>query len=320
MFPSVTVVIPITERYDPLKSIFESYDSALRRCVADVSYIFVVDGGFAKAGDELEEMARSREGIQVIRLNRAFGESTALSMALDAAKADWILTLPPYLQVEPDSLKQLFDDADDYDLVISRRWPLQGHALNKISNAVFNRVVRSMTGLPFHDLGCSVRLLRGSVVREVPIYGEQHRFLPILASQRGFRIRELSLPQAERDKRLKTYGPSTYAKRFIDLVAVFFLVKFTKRPLRFFGMIGSILIAVGFVVLAVTAFQRLLLSVPLADRPVLLLGLLFVVLGVQLFAVGLIGELIIFVHAKELKEYTVLKRLNFDHDKQQGLQ
>lgn len=313
---SVTVVVPITERYDDLSSTYESYDSVIRERVTNISYIFVVDGGFAKAGDELEELAKSRDGIKVIRLSRPFGESTAISMALEAANSDWILTLPPYLQIEPDGLREMFDESSEFDMVIARRWPIKGHMLNRMSNALFNRIVRSMTGFPFHDLGCGVRLFKRSVAAEIPIYGEQHRFLPILASERGFNVQELRLSQAEQDQKLKTYGPGTYAKRLIDLLAVFFLVKFTKRPLRFFGIIGSSMIAAGVLVLAITAFQRLFMSVPLANRPVMLLGLLFAVLGVQLFAVGLIGELIIFVHARELKEYTVLKQLNFEEEEQ----
>ncbi|MBT8136018.1 MAG: glycosyltransferase [Gammaproteobacteria bacterium] len=313
MLNDLTVIVTIaSRRHGNMDEVFAAYDEALRPHVQDLSYVFVVDGGHDAAATALDAIAASNPAVRVIKLNHAFGESTALSIGFDAADSEWLLTLPPYLQIEPASMHKLLDQAGSHDLLSARRWPIRGHLLNRISNKLFNRAVLAMTGLPFRDLGCGVRLLRKTVSTEVPVYGALHRFLPITASQRGFSCVEVSLPQAQQDKELRVHGPSTYIKRLIDLLTVFFLVKFTKRPLRFFGMAGSVSIAAGVAVLALTIFQRLVMSMALADRPLMLLGLVLAVLGVQLFAVGLVGELVIFMHARELKEYTVLKTLNLE--------
>ena len=216
MLPELTVAIVVSERCDELEQNFAAYDAVLRNCASELSYVIVVDGGFDAAGEVAERLARSDETVRVVRLNRPFGGSTALSIALESARTEWVLTLPPYLQVEPAALPRMFEATDDHDLITARRWPIEGYALNRAANAMFNWAVRAMTGQPFNDLGCGVHLLRRIVTDEIPLYGAQHRFLPITASQRGFRVCEVDLPQAEADQRLKVHGPGTYARRLID--------------------------------------------------------------------------------------------------------
>jgi hypothetical protein len=144
----------------------------------------------------------------------------------------------------------------------------------------------------------------------VPIYGDQHRFLPLLATRRGFRVREIRVRQSEKDRFDHGYGAKAYLQRFLDIFTVVFLVRFTKKPLRFFGMIGSVTFLLGAVFLTYVVIERLFFGEPLSDRPALLLSSLLVVLGLQIFALGLLGELIIFTHAGELKEYTIEKIVN----------
>ena len=140
---------------------------------------------------------------------------------------------------------------------------------------------------------------------EIPLYGDQHRFLPALARQRGFRIAEVELRQSEKDMFRGRYRVREYLHRLLDILTVFFLVRFTKKPLRFFGTLGFIAASVGALFTLVLVVQRLFFDMPLADRPALLLASLLIVLGVQTFALGLIGELIIFTHASAMKEYTI---------------
>jgi hypothetical protein len=151
----------------------------------------------------------------------------------------------------------------------------------------------------------AVRLFSRAVAHEVPLYGDQHRFLPALASRRGFRVREIELRQSPKDRFHGHYRLREYLHRFLDVLTVFFLVRFTKKPLRFFGTIGFIAAGIGGVATAILVFQKLFFGQALAGRPALLLASLLVVLGVQTFALGLIGELIIFTHATGMKEYTI---------------
>ena len=198
-------------------------------------------------------------------------------------------------------------------MVVARRWPRRDSRLSQISGRLFHFLIRAITHTSFRDIGCGVRLIRRKVIEKVTIYGDQHRFFPILADRRGFRVVEHDLPQASSDASLRVYRPGVYLSRLIDLMGVFFVVRFTKKPLRFFGMVGSVLMTTGGLILTVAVMQRFLMATALSDRPILLLGSLLVVLGAQLFAVGLIGELIIFTHARDLKEYEVGETVNFDH-------
>jgi hypothetical protein len=162
-----------------------------------------------------------------------------------------------------------------------------------------------VTGNQFSDLGCGVRAIRRELVEDLPIYGDQHRFLPILAIRLGYQVNEIELAQSEKDPHRRIYTPGVYFRRSLDLLTILFLFKFTQKPLRFFGLIGSGAAAVGGGIISVLVIQRLFFETALGNRPLLFLAALLVILGVQLLALGLIGELLIFIHARDLKEYRV---------------
>lgn len=308
--PALSVVIPVSERYDNPTTLFKEYKEALCAAVAKIEFLYVLDGAFESAYKELRALQEAGEPIRIIRLTRRFGEATAIAQGAARAKADTLLVLPAYYQVEPSSLTTFVTSLGNDDLIVARRWPRRDSALNRIGTRVFHYLLRMVTRQPFHDVGCGVRLARRRVFDEINLYGDQHRFIAVLSVQRGFRVREVDLPQSREDPRVRVYRPGIYLRRVLDLIAVFFVVRFTKRPLRFFGLLGSGLFLIGLVSLSLLTFERLFLDVALADRPALLLAALLLVLGVQLFAIGLIGELIIFTHAKDFKEYTVAETVN----------
>ena len=170
---------------------------------------------------------------------------------------------------------------------------------------MFHRLVATDKGQRYSDLGCSVRAFSRRVLEEISLYGGQHYFLPVLADRQGFRVSEVDLRQSPKDRFEGRYRGSEYAHRALDIFTVFFLVRFTKKPLRFFGMVGASTFVIGAVLVAWLAIDRLVFLHPLADRPALLLSSLLVVLGMQLFALGLLGELIIFTHARDIKDYQI---------------
>lgn len=311
----ISIIIPLSERNDDLGDLFATYSQALGRTGRSLQFIFVLDGGFASLADELHGIDPGQHSLEVVSLSRTFGESAALTIGFDRAIHDLVLTLPAYQQVEADSLPALIDAISDADMVVARRWPRHDSRLNQISGRAFHFLLRVITHANFRDIGCGVRLIRRKVLDEVTIYGDQHRFFPILADRKGFRVVEHDMPQATSEASLRVYRPGVYLSRLIDLMGVFFVVRFTKKPLRFFGMVGSALMTAGGLILTIAVVQRYFMSTALSDRPILLLGSLFVVLGVQLFALGLIGELIIFTHARDLKEYAVGETVNFDREK-----
>jgi len=306
----VSVVIPVTERCDDLTEIYRAHAAVLSRCGYSFEFIFVIDGGFEGVGKALSSLVGTGEPIQVVSLGRPFGEATALAIGFERAKGEVIVCLPSYFQTVPGGLEKVLDAlVQGYDLVITRRWPRIDPWSNKLQNRTFYLVLSCLTGVKFHDLGCSLRAMKRRVTRELPLYGDLHRFIPLLAYQKGFRIIEVDVPQHLADSKLRMYRPGIYLRRLLDILTVVFLFKFTKKPLRFFGLIGAGLFGVGFFISLVLAVQKLLGLVSLADKPLLILGVLLMVLGVQTGSIGLLGEIIIFTHARKMKDYAVEKFL-----------
>lgn len=308
--PLLSVIVPVSERYDDIRTLYGEYVKYIDQVKLPYEFVFILDGPFPDVASELARLSAEYENIRVIQLSRSFGEAVALTAGFEHSSGDLILTLPAYFQVSPRDISKVLAAVDKYDLIVARRWPRRDPWFNKIQGKVFHWLLNTITGTSFTDLGSGVRVFKRKVIEDLQIYGDQHRFLPVLASRQGFRIKEVDVNQAENDKKLRVYKFGVYPRRMLDILTVFFLVKFTKKPLRFFGLIGAGVGAIGFVSLIYVVFQRLFLGVGLADRPALLLSTLAIVLGIQIFAIGLIGELIIFTHAKDLKEYTIEKIIN----------
>lgn len=301
----LSVVVPVSDRHEDLPTLHARYRDAVEATGRQWECIYVLDGPAPDTLAALQGIQAEDERVVVVQLARTFGEATALTAGFDHSSGDLILTLPAYLQVAPDRLPLLFDTIEQADMVLGVRSPRGDPWINRLQSRVFHGILRFLTGRTYADLGCGVRLFRRDVAEEVPLYGDQHRFHPMLAERAGFKLREVPLPQAEEDKFRRIYRLGAYPRRILDMLTVFFLVKFTKKPLRFFGLVGATSAGVGAVWMLWLVLQRLAFGVALADRPALLLSTLLVVLGAQVFALGLLGELIIFTHARGMKEYTV---------------
>jgi hypothetical protein len=222
-----------------------------------------------------------------------------------------ILTLPAYLQVEGSQIGTLYSALASADLAVAYREPRATRWFDSLRRAAFHGLLRFVTRLHFRDLGCNARAMRRKVLEEIHLYGDQQRFLPVLAERQGFRVAEIAVRQSKGDRHNQAYPPRNYLRGFLDIFTIFFLVRFTKRPLRFFGMIGVATFTVGILELLYLVIARLWFGSPLADRPALLLASLLIVLGVQIFALGLLGELIIFTHAGGSKDYQVERVIQY---------
>lgn len=310
----LSVIIPITEsRYDDVRELYFKYKHALDNTRIKYELIYVLDGFYPDACNQLQSLIDEGEiNLVIIKLAKYFGEATALKAGFENSSGCLIMTLPAYEQVKSEELPRLVTLCCDenVDMVISRRWPRLDSVFNRIQSRIFNQIITNLCGQTFKDLGCSVRVFKRRVIDEVQLYGDQHRFLPVLAHQYGFKIREVDVLQSQKDVFQRVYSVGVYVRRLLDLLSVFFLVKFSKKPLRFFGLIGTSIFSIGALSTIYLVIERLFYSVPLADRPALMISTLFIVLGVQILSIGLIGEIIIFTHAKKIKEYTVDKIIN----------
>jgi len=301
----ISAIVVVGKRQDDLLQLGGNYLDALSQLDASFELIFVLDGKYTQARSALDQLRTRSSAVKLVQLSKTFGEATALMSGFDQSRGKTIITLPAYYQVEPEELGKLLQGASDSDMVLVRREPRRGNWFENLRRKVFHSLLFSITGYKFSDLGCGVRILDRRVLDELSIYGDQHRFLPVLAMNSGFRVREVPARQSQFDEYRGRYRFREYLHRALDIFTIFFLVRFTRKPLRFFGMIGSAVFVVGGFVLAVLIVERLFFDVALADRPAMLLSSLLVVLGLQLFSLGLIGELVIFTHARSMKEYKI---------------
>jgi len=305
----LSVIIPVTERHDPVSELFHKYKDGINATGLSHEIIYVLDGIHPEVLEELTKL-KETQALTVITLAKWFGEATALNAAFSHATGNIFLTLPAYEQVEAGEIPKLIAALDKHDMVLARRWPRDDSILNRLQAKTFNYLLEFASDLKIHDAGCSVRAFKRKIIEEVHIYGDLHRFFPVMTHRMGFRVTELKIAQSQKDKFRRIYSPGIYIRRLLDLLTIFFLVKFTKKPLRFFGLVGSALFGLGAAVTAYLFAERLLFDVALADRPALVLGSLLIVLGIQIVAIGLIGEIIIFTHAKDQKEYTIDRIIN----------
>jgi glycosyltransferase involved in cell wall biosynthesis len=301
----LSVIIPVGDRYSEVTDLHAEYCQGLDSLGKTYEIIFVLDGSRPEFSAGLDRLREQNREFTVIKLSRSFGESTALMAGFEQAAGDIIITLPAYHQIEGGEIGKLVAALDSVDVATGRRWPRAGGRLELMRRAAFHGLIAWVTGQRYLDLGCRARALRRRVLSEISLYGDQHYFLALLADRQGFRVKEVDVRQSPKDRFTGHYRSREYAHRVLDIFTVFFLVRFTKKPLRFFGMVGVSTFGVGALLLSYLVIDRLVLRHPLADRPALLLSSLLVVLGLQVFALGLLGELIIFTHARGLKDYQI---------------
>jgi len=301
----ISVVIPVSGDSGDLEDIYTQFSSQLNKTGRSYEFIFVADGVHPKTFQILKSIQQHYPAIKVIKFNRIFGEAVALSAGFKKARGEIIITLASFMQTHPEDLQKLLDAIDaGSDLVIGWRYPRVDPPLNRWQSTMFNWITRRLTKFSLHDLNCGLRIMRREVVEAIPIYGDQFRFLPILAHRQGFQVAEIQVRHVEEMGRTGLYGFGSYVRRLMDILTLFFLVKFTKKPLRFFGLIGSTLLGLGLAINLYLTVVRIL-GHRIGDRPLLLLGVLFMAVGIQVISIGLVGEIIIFAHARKIKEYHI---------------
>lgn len=308
----ISAIVPVVKLADTSGDLVHQYLGALEQTGRRFELVYVLDGEHVELLKQLTDLATTEHRIRIVQLAKNFGEASALTAGFAFTTGKVILTLPAYAQVEIAAIPKVLSELERCDVAVATRVPrsVVASRFNIVRRKLFHWLVRRATGQSFNDMGCGVRALKRGVADELPVYGDQYRFFALLATRRGFKVNEVEVKETERDQIFDRHGISDYLARALDIFAIVFLTRFTKKPLRFFGTIGSVIFTFGAVFLAYIVIQRLFFGVGLADRPALLLTSLMVVLGLQVFALGLLGELIIFTHAKEIKEYTIEKIVN----------
>ena len=292
----VSVVVPVHEEERTVALLFEELQAALDPLGQPWEAVFVDDGSTDGSFAALTRLHDANDNVRVVRLRRNFGKAAALAAGFANAQGGVVVTIDADLQDDPAEIPRLLAKLDEgFDLVSGwkahRRDPITRRALSRIFNWVTGRV----SGLRLHDLNCGLKAYRAEVVQGLRLYGELHRFIPVLAHYRGHRIAELPVNHRPREHGRSRYGVERYLRGFLDLLTVSFIGRYRYRPLHLFGGLGLGLGALGFGVLVYLTVLKIG-GEAIGRRPLLILGVLLVVVGLQFFSLGLISELITSQH------------------------
>ncbi len=305
----ISVVVPLLNEEESLPELTERVVRNLTQFGRTFEILFIDDGSTDKSYDVIRSLKEKYPAIRAIRFRKNFGKSAALSEAFKIVRGKYVITMDADLQDDPDELPNLVRKLEEgFDLVSGWKKIRHDPFSKTIPSRFFNWVTRVMTGIKLHDFNCGLKAYRREVVNDVQIYGELHRYIPVLAKREGYqRITEIIVKHHERKYGYSKFGLSRFIKGFLDLVTVLFLARYIKRPLHFFGSVGFFVLSIGLGInlyLSVNWFM----GVPLGNRPLLFLGVLLVLAGIQIISTGLIGELITH-HFHKQEQHSIREQL-----------
>lgn len=308
--PLITVVIPTFNEEESITELSSILEKVLNRETKNnYEVLFVDDGSTDNSFSVMKEINQKNNKFKAIRFRRNYGKSAALSVAFKAAKGAVIITMDADLQDDPNEIPNLMNKIrEGYD-VVSGWKKKRNDPINKtLPSKLFNYVTAKASGLKLHDFNCGLKAYRSEAAKSLDIYGEMHRYLPVLAHWNGFRIAEIPVQHHPRKHGKTKFGASRYVKGFLDLLTLLFTSRYLKRPLHFFGTIGTLMALVGFSIDAWLTIEWIMGDTFLSNRPIALLGIALIIVGVQLVSLGLLGEMIV-KNFKRDEEYQIRENI-----------
>jgi glycosyltransferase involved in cell wall biosynthesis len=305
----ISVVVPLLNEERSLEALYTEIAAALEPHGHEFEVVFVDDGSSDGSMSVLTRLHDEMTNVVVVHLRRNFGKAAALQAGFLEARGDVVVTIDADLQDDPAEIPKLLAKLDEgFDLVSGWKARRNDPVLRRIFSKVFNWSTGVVSGVKLHDVNCGLKAYRGEVLQGMRLYGELHRFIPILAVYRGYRVAEIPVNHRPRQHGRSRYGPERYLRGFFDLLSVTFMGRYRHRPLHLFGGVGMLMGAVGFVIL-------LYLSVlwfwghGIGHRPLLTLGVLLMVVGIQFVSLGLLSELITSQHEERMDERQRIEQL-----------
>ncbi|MEQ9309891.1 MAG: glycosyltransferase family 2 protein [Balneolaceae bacterium] len=298
----ISVVIPLFNEEESLPELEKAIETALSNTFS-YEVIFVDDGSSDKSWEVIKELQKKGEYIKGISFRNNYGKSTALQAGFERAVGEFIITMDADLQDDPKEVPEMVQMLKDgYDLVSGWKKERYDPISKTVPSKFFNFVTRKSAGIDLHDFNCGLKAYKSELVKSIYLYGELHRYVPMLAKREGFgKITEKVVTHHPRKYGTTKFGLSRFINGFLDLVTILFVQKYLQKPMHFFGSIGVLLLLIGGAINIYLAFLRLVYGMGIGNRPLLFLGVLLMVLGVQFFSTGLLGELINKNHVEHQK-------------------
>lgn len=298
----ISVVVPLLDEEHSLEQLYAEIAAALEPRGEEWEVVYVDDGSTDGSMTVLSRLHEEHANVVVVQLRRNFGKAAGLQAGFLEARGDVVVTIDADLQDDPAEIPQLLAKLDEgFDLVSGWKTRRNDPFLRRLFSKIFNWTTGAVSGVHLHDVNCGLKAYRAEVLQGMRIYGELHRFIPVLASYRGFRVAEISVNHRARRHGRSRYGPERYLRGFFDLLSVTFMGRYRHRPLHLFGGIGLLMGAVGFVILLYLSMLKLW-GESIGTRPLLTLGVLLLVVGIQFVSLGLISELVTSQHEERLGE------------------
>jgi len=312
----LSVIIPVFNEAQNLRPLYEQLKAALDGHDADYEIIAIDDGSRDDSFAILKELHQQDRKLKVIRFRRNYGQTAAFAAGFDLAQGDVVITMDADLQNDPADIPLLLDKmAEGYDVVSGWRVERKDPFLTRrLPSMIANWLISTVTGVHLHDYGCSLKAYRKEVVKGVQLYGELHRFIPALSSWMGVEVAEIPVQHHARRFGSSKYGISRTIRVILDLITVRFLLSYSTRPIQIFGGLGLLSFGVGALLGVYLSFVKLALGQDIGSRPLLLLAVLLMLVGVQLVSMGLLGELVVrtYYEAQGKPIYTVREVLAED--------
>jgi glycosyltransferase involved in cell wall biosynthesis len=298
----ISVVVPLLNEEHSLEELYTEIARALEARGEEFEVVFVDDGSIDGSMAVLSRLHDELTNVVVIHLRRNFGKAAALQAGFLQARGEVVVTIDADLQDDPAEIPQLLAKLDEgFDLVSGWKTRRNDPLARRLFSKIFNWVTGAVSGVRLHDVNCGLKAYRAEVLRGMRIYGELHRFIPVLAAYRGFRIAEIPVNHRARQHGSSRYGPERYLRGFFDLLSVTFMGRYRHRPLHLFGGIGLLMGAVGFVILVYLTMLKIW-GESIGTRPLLTLGVLLLVVGIQFVSLGLLSELVTSQHEESVDE------------------
>jgi glycosyltransferase involved in cell wall biosynthesis len=308
---TISIVVPLYNEEENVRELHGRLKEVLEQLGSEYELIFVDDGSSDGTLPLLQEIQSGDDHVVILSLRRNFGQTAAFAAGFDYARGDVIVTMDGDLQNDPKDIPRLIDLIRENDIVSGwRRNRKDPFFSRRLPSLIANRLISKVTGVDLHDYGCSLKAYRHEVIKNLKLYGEMHRFIPAVANLYGVKIAEVETAHHPRLRGKSKYGISRTIRVVLDLITVKFLLSFSTRPLQFFGPIGLLSGFLGFLISLYLSLQKIFSGVNIGGRPMLLLGALLIIVGIQFIGMGLLGEMMVRVyHETQKKPIYVIKKV-----------
>ena len=300
--PDLTIIIPVLDEDESIPELVDRIRSVCDGAGFSFNVWFVDDGSNDDSWDVIETMHERDARFAGLKLRRNYGKSAALALGFERADGKYVVTMDGDLQDDPAEIPGLIALLETgYDLVSGWKKKRHDPFTKTVPSRFFNFVTRRITGIPLHDFNCGLKAYRREVVKSVRLHGELHRYIPLLAAWQGYtRITEKVVQHHSRKHGRTKFGLERYLRGFLDLLTVSFMTRFASRPMHFLGSLGTLAFIGGILISLWISYDKMIHGNPIGDRPLLLLGVMLILVGVQMFSVGLIGQMIVLPRMERL--------------------